>query len=120
MEAKSRKIAKNVFNKSNHGQLLVATEWFSQQYPTYTAVRVSIHPTRNMTKDANASDTKVLTLSKLNELVTNTRLLFFALSEAEMSQSELITYCEHQLEKHNLKPTNLVDYYLTSFALIDG
>ena len=35
IEAKSRKKEKNALTKEDHGQLLVAAEWFAANYPQY-------------------------------------------------------------------------------------
>jgi Holliday junction resolvase len=36
IEAKSRKKEKNALTKEQHGQLLVAAEWFASEYPGYS------------------------------------------------------------------------------------
>lgn len=40
LEAKSRKLDKNALTKEEHGQLLVAQQWFDKNYDGYTSVRV--------------------------------------------------------------------------------
>jgi hypothetical protein len=51
IEAKSRKKEKNALTKDDHGQLLVAAEWFAANYPGYSVVRVSVHPKNRATKE---------------------------------------------------------------------
>lgn len=45
LEAKSRKLEKNPLTKDEHGQLLVAQQWFDKNYDGYTSLRVVVHPT---------------------------------------------------------------------------
>ena len=75
IEAKSRKEFDNPLTKAEHGQLLVAEQWFKGEYPGYEAVRVSVHPNRKTTEQAIAADAHVLTYEKLNSLISDTSSL---------------------------------------------
>lgn len=75
IEAKSRKKEKNSLTKDEHGQLLVAEEWFRRNYPGHSAVRVSVHPTNKATKAASATASYALTYEKLSALISDARSL---------------------------------------------
>ena len=99
IEAKSRKNKANALTKSQHGQLLVAENWFKENYPKLSGIRVSVHPSVTATKKSVPSNTKALTLAKLNELVTESRKLIVSLCESGHPDRELKTYCEELLRK---------------------
>ena len=52
IEAKSRKKQKNALTKEQHGQLLVAMQWFQQEYPNYHGIPVSIQASNWATRNA--------------------------------------------------------------------
>lgn len=115
IEAKSRKLDKNALTKEQHGQLLVAAEWFREQYPDYRAVRVSVHPKNRATKAAVAGASHALTYEKLAALVSEARSLLSALCESQLATSELVTECSHRLAKSLLHTDRIVDAYLVPF-----
>jgi replicative superfamily II helicase len=117
IEAKSRKNPANALTKTQHGQLLVAENWFKQNYPDLTPVRVSVHPNVTATKKSVPNNTKALTLVKLNELITESRRLIVALCESGHPDAELKPYCEELLRKSNLTPDKLVEHYLVDFEV---
>ena len=117
IEAKSRKYAENAFTKEQHGQLLVSLKWFKKEYPNYTPIGVSIHPNISATKNAIADDTKALTLEKLNEIISNSRLLFTTLCESSNTQIELINMATIQLKEHKLIESEISNQYLVEFKL---
>jgi len=117
IEAKSRKNHDNALTKEEHGQLLNSAEWFKQQYPQYSCIRVSIHPNLNVTKSTVTNESKVLTLAKLNQLVTEICTLLSSLCESVASYAELIVRCEQLLASSALTPKVLVEEYLVPFEL---
>jgi replicative superfamily II helicase len=117
IETKSRKNKANALTKGQHGQLLVAENWFKEQYAKLSGIRVSVHPNVTATKKSVPSKTKALTLTKLNELVTETRNLIVSLCESGHPDTELKKYCEELLAKSHLTPERLVDYYLVDFGV---
>jgi replicative superfamily II helicase len=119
IEAKSRKNKANALTKSQHGQLLVAENWFKENYPKLSGIRVSVHPSVTATKKSVPSNTKALTLAKLNELVTESRKLIVSLCESGHPDRELKTYCEELLRKSNLTPDKLVEHYLVDFEILE-
>jgi len=119
IEAKSRKLKNNPFNKENHGQLLVAAEWFRQQYPECEGVRVSVHPTASTTRAAIPGESRVLTYDKLNALITEVRGLYSELGDLIVSGDELVTRCEELLKRRSLSPQQLIDYYLVAFEITE-
>jgi hypothetical protein len=80
---------------------------------------VSVHPSVTATKRSVPSKTKALTLSKLNELVTESRKIIVALCESGHPDTELKTYCEELLRKSNLTPDKLVEHYLVDFEVVE-
>ena len=61
IEAKSRKKQKNPLTKGEHGQLLVASEWFAREYPDYECIKVSLHPQNIAHRTAIADSSFALT-----------------------------------------------------------
>jgi tetratricopeptide (TPR) repeat protein len=115
IESKSRKHKKNALTKEQHGQLLVAAEWFSQQYPEFRGLRVSVHPKNRATKAAVAGASHALTYEKLAALVSEARTLLLALCESQLAGSELVAECSHRLEKSPLHADHIVNAYLVPF-----
>jgi len=117
IEAKSRKNEANALTKSQHGQLLVAENWFKENYPSLSGIRVSVHPNVTATRKSVPSNTKALTLTKLNELITESRKLIVTLCESGYPDAELKTYCEELLRKSTVTPEKLVEQYLVDFEV---
>ena len=115
IEAKSRKLEKNALTKEQHGQLLVAAEWFAANYDGYRCVRVSVHPQNRATTAAVAGASHALTYEKLTALVSDARVLLTALCESQLSPAELVAECSRLLAKSNLNENRLVDNYLVPF-----
>lgn len=119
IEAKSRKKAKNALTKEEHGQLLVASEWFAKNYKGYRGVRVSVHPQNKATKAAVAGASHALTYEKLAALVSDARTLLTALCESQLSGTDLVTECNRLLEKSPLNASRMVESYLVPFEEVD-
>jgi len=115
IEAKSRKKAKNALTKNEHGQLLVAAEWFAKNYKGYRCLRVCIHPKNRATKAAIAGASHALTYEKLAALVSDARVLLTALCESQLSDAELGGECSRLLAKSPLSADRLADSYLVPF-----
>ncbi|MEW6495496.1 MAG: DEAD/DEAH box helicase family protein [Cyanobacteriota bacterium] len=115
IEAKSRKNQNNALTKEQHGQLLNAEEWFKQKYPSYNCTRVSVHPNLSATKATVTGQSKALTFSRLNQLITDTRTLLVSLCESVVLPEELVVRCEQLLSSSTLTPQALVDTYLVPF-----
>ncbi|HZJ99147.1 MAG TPA: DEAD/DEAH box helicase [Tissierellaceae bacterium] len=119
IEAKSRKKDKNALTKMEHGQLLVAEEWFIENYPDYKCIRVSVHPSNNATKAAVAGASHALTYGKLSELVDETRIVLEQLCESQLSKSDLVVECERLLNSSNIRYDKIADNYLKAFKEIE-
>jgi len=115
IEAKSRKKEKNALTKEEHGQLLVAAEWFASNYSGYECVRVCVHPSNMATKAAVAGASHALTYERLTALVSDARVLLTALCESQLPNSELIGECSRLLKKSPLNAAHLVHNYLVPF-----
>ena len=119
IEAKSRKLSANPLNKEQHGQLLVAAEWFAANYPGFDCVRVSVHPRNKATKAAVAGASHALTYEKLGALISDARALLTQLCESQLVRAELITLCGTLLAKSTLRADRLVESYLIPFEDAD-
>jgi hypothetical protein len=115
IEAKSRKKAKNALTKDEHGQLLVAAEWFAKNYPGYNCIRVCVHPKNQATKAAVAGASHALTYENIGALVSDARALLTTLCESQLSGENLITECDKLLSTSTLIFDRLANRYLCSF-----
>ena len=116
IEAKSRKKSENALSKGEHGQLLVAVEWFTKNYPDYSFDRVIMHPRNEATKAASAGKTFALTYGNLQRLVSDARVLLKALCESQLPLDQLVHECNRLLTGSSLCPSKIGDSYLTLFA----
>jgi hypothetical protein len=117
IEAKSRKKLKNAFTREQHGQLLVATQWFQKEYAGLSYIPVSVQASNQATPKAVAENSRVLTYGKLNELIADARNLFTQLVEMVVPGEELGERCEHLLVSTKLRPKDIVTHYLLSFSV---
>ena len=115
IEAKSRKKERNALTKEEHGQLLVADEWFSKNYPGYSSIRISVHPQNQATKAAVAGASFALTYEKLNALISDARTILSHLCKSKLQDEDLIVECDHTLAQSNIKFDKLADSYLCAF-----
>jgi replicative superfamily II helicase len=115
IEAKSRKKMKNALTKEDHGQLLVAAEWFAKHYPTYQCIRVSVHPENTATKAAVAGASHALTYFSLAKLIDDCRALLTKLSDSQLSGVDLKAECDSYLANSPLNAKNFVSSYLQKF-----
>jgi len=116
IEAKSRKKEKNALTKDEHGQLLVAGEWFNKHYPGFRCVRVSVHPKSKATKAAVAEASHALTFENLAALVSETRSMLTALCDSQLSGDDLTVECGRILRTTTLNADRLVSTYLIPFS----
>lgn len=119
IEVKSRKKEENAFNKEEHGQLLVAGEWFKKEYPEYKYILASIHPNSDATLNAWAEQSYVLTYANLNLLIDETRSLLEKLVSSQLEGNNLEIECENLLLKTNLTPDNLIENYFENFKTLN-
>jgi len=117
IEAKSRKKEKNAFTKGQHGQLLVAAEWFGNEYPEYECVRVSVHPKNMATPAAVAGASHALTYEKLMSLVSDARLLLSSLCDSQLDVEMLEVECNRLLDGSNLRSDRIANNYLVPFDI---
>jgi replicative superfamily II helicase len=115
LEAKSRKLDKNPLTKEEHGQLLVAQQWFHKNYEGYSSLRVVVHPTNKATPAAAAHGSYALTLDRLTALVADARVLQTELCESQLTDIELEGQCQQLLEQSSIRADKLVGY-LTLFV----
>ncbi len=115
IEAKSRKKPKNALTKEEHGQLLVASEWFGKNYPEYKGIRISVHPENKATKAAVAGASYALTYEKLGLLISDSRALLQALAESQLPEDQLRQECAKLLVKSNVRADHLISAYLLPF-----
>lgn len=119
IEAKSRKKDKNVFNKEEHGQLLVAEEWVKKHYSHYMCIRIAVCPSNKSTKNAYAQESYALTLVNLNRLVADARALFEQLCDRDIDDEELNIRSAQLLEESNINSKNILSAYMEKFIVED-
>ena len=115
LEAKSRKLEKNPLTKEEHGQLLVAQQWFDKNYNGFVSLRVVVHPTNKATAAAAAHDSYAFTLDRLTALVADARVLLTDLCESQLTDVELEGHCQQLIERSPIRADRL-DAYLTLFV----
>lgn len=115
IEAKSRKKPKNALKKEEHGQLLVASEWFHTNYPGYACIRVSVHPENKATRAAVAGASYALTYEKLGQLISDARALLQALAESQLPETHLVQECARLLSTSNIRADRLIAGYMLPF-----
>ena len=117
IEAKSRKLKKNELTKIEHGQLLVAGEWFANEYPDYECIRTSIHPQNLAIRAAYAEDSYALTFEKLSSLVSDVRILITSLVDSQLDGEHFVAYCNECLAASKVRSDKLVQNYLVPFVV---
>ena len=117
IEAKSRKKSTSALTKAEHGQLLVASEWFAAQYGGHECVRVSFRPRAVATRASAASGSYAFTYEKLSALVCDARALLVKLCESQLPAAELAAECGELLQDSPLKAERLVEQYLEPFSV---
>ncbi len=116
IEAKSRKKETGALNKDDHGQLLVAHQWFTKNYPDYQSVKVAVVPQNRATRAASAHASHALTYENLLRLVADTRTLMTQLCDSSLTGSHLVTECADRLRNSTLEAEQLVANYLVPFG----
>lgn len=116
IEAKSQKKADNLFTKKEHGQLLVAEEWFKNNYPKMGYLRVSVHAKNIATKSAQADKSYALTYEKLTELVSDSLSFFEKLCDSNLASDDFLAECERQLANSPIEASKLAKNYLLNFV----
>lgn len=116
IEAKSRKKDTAALRKEDHGQLLVAEEWFKKNYRDYSCIRVSVHPKNRATKAASAEASHALTYEKLASLVSDARSLLATLCDSHLVGDDLVTECADLLRKSPIRESRLEETYLLRFT----
>ncbi|MBK1871598.1 DEAD/DEAH box helicase family protein [Marinobacter sp. 1-3A] len=120
LEAKSRKKATNPLNKDNHGQLLVADEWFKDKYPGFQSIRVSVHPNSFSTDQAEAHNSFVLTYESLQRLITEARQLVAFLAESKLPHGDLELECSQHLERSKIRYDQLAENFFIPFKVVSS
>lgn len=115
IEAKSKKLERNLLTKEEHGQLLVAEQWFKTKYQGYSSLRVCVHPTNLSTVAASACESFALTLERLTALIADARILLSELCESQLTDIELEALCQELIEKSPIRSDRL-KAYLTQFV----
>ncbi|HDS3853782.1 TPA: DEAD/DEAH box helicase family protein [Legionella pneumophila] len=119
IEAKSRKKERNALTKIEHGQLLVAEEWFKANYHEYKCIRASVHPQNKATKAAVAGASHAITYEKLAILVSDVRKLLLELCESQLPTAELTIECGRLLANSPLEASKLIENYFLPFENTD-
>ncbi len=115
IEAKSRKKEKNALTKADHGQLLIAVEWFKRNYPSYKCVRVSVLPENRATRAAEAGASHALTYETLAGLIDEARVFLSKICDSQLAGQSLVLDVQRNLDASNLSPDKLIQQYLLPF-----
>jgi len=118
IEAKSRKGGKNALTKEQHGQLLVAENWFKINYPHHNCTRISVHPNDIATKASSADGSYALTFEAIAELRAEVRSILVTVAESQVAESELPSIAEQALEESNINLEGMIAKYLKPFLLV--
>lgn len=116
IEAKSRKKERNALTKDDHGQLLVAHQWFTQHYPGYQSAKVSVVPENRATRAASAHASHALTYENLQRLVVDARALLTQLCDSALTGPHLVAEVAARLQNSPLEAERLVASYLLPFG----
>lgn len=119
IEAKSDKNDNNPFTKKEHGQLLVAREWFLGHYPNMRCVPVSVHPNSSSYENASAESTYVLTLDALRDLQKTVRLLIAGVAALPRGNEVRLSASEAFLDDNNLRGVQFISKRLQNYKSID-
>ncbi|MEM9955655.1 MAG: hypothetical protein AAF846_28905 [Chloroflexota bacterium] len=111
IEVKSDKNTNNPFTKSEHGQLMVAMQWFEKHYPKYEGIAISIHPNNLAYRDASTNNVRVLTFDKLTQLTSNARKMYKEIVEDCVSNEEI----DLLITKYKLSPQDIISEYSSDF-----
>ena len=119
IEAKSGKKEKNPLNKTEHGQLLVAEQWFIANYgKEYNILRISVHHDYKATHNAYAEDSFVLTMAKIKELKTDIAKIIKEISQSQLQKDELPNLASQLLMTSKVHMKVLAQNYLDNFNKI--
>lgn len=115
IEAKSRKKGSNALTKAEHGQLLVAEEWFESNYSGFRSYRVSVHPTNKATPASSADSSYALTNENLTKLADDARVLLASLCDSQLGDGEIVSECSKLLNDSGVRSDRIVKNYLVNF-----
>ncbi|WP_052750583.1 DEAD/DEAH box helicase family protein [Acinetobacter sp. AG1] len=115
IEAKSRKIAK--YNKENHGQLLIAGQWYVNNFNSenFSLISIVSHTSATFNSEAESSNTYALLISEIQILVSNL-IEFYTEVEAAPSNTDWVRFCEEKMELFNVREADL-NRYLKKFRV---
>ena len=119
IEAKSRKKEDSVFNKDNHGQLLVSGKSFKQRYPNLVYTLISIHPNNKCTRNSQAagSETMALLMSDIVKIASNAADIAKEIRNTPLSREQAISRCGVLLEERDLTMEKIRAKYLKPFEV---
>jgi replicative superfamily II helicase len=115
IEAKSNKKPDNPFTKDDLSQMITSHEWFHKEYPEYEAIMIAVQPSNYASAAISPDDIYVLTLDRLNSIVSDTGTLIYELANSSATQEALIRTCEKRLKELNLTPSGIIKNFLMPF-----
>lgn len=115
IEAKSRKSA--LYNKENHGQLLIDGEWFKNKYSSedYKLIAIVPHNKATANSEANSTGTYALLLNNIHLLISN-MISFYTEVEEAPSDTDWLKFCNEKLEDYEISENCLIKY-LKEFSI---
>ena len=103
-------------SKSEHGQLLVAENWFEQHYPSRKPIRVILHHNNKATKPAMAQGTIALTFEGI-QLTAALRTVLQEVCLSVGSSAQRLKLCDALLRKTHLTFSEIISEYFTPFEV---
>ena len=116
LEAKNEKKKDKPLTKIEHGQLLVAGEWFKQRYPSYQCVDASVHPNNFANRNASVNSALAFTLADVRKLKKEVRLLLIELTSVSRDEESRLAQCDTFLDDHNLRSKQIVKSRMHQFV----
>lgn len=120
IESKGNKKGTSSLSKVDHGQLLVAVNWFTQHYGDRTCIRVVLHHNDKSTEPAMTHGTLALTFVNLARLTTALRIVLQDVCLSVGSSHQRLKLCDTLLSQHHLTVPGIVNEYFVPFEVDQG
>jgi hypothetical protein len=117
IECKGNKAASSRLSKTDHGQLLVSTQWCQKQYPHLRPIRIVLHCNNIATEPAMADGTCAFTFEGLARLTTALRLVLNEVCLHLGSSQQRLQLCDRLLTRHRLTVAEIEDEYFLHFEV---
>ncbi|WP_284091205.1 DEAD/DEAH box helicase family protein [Acinetobacter pittii] len=109
IEAKSRKYS--LYNKENHGQLLIAGEWYRNTFSSddFSLISIVSHTNATFNSEAESRNTYALLISEIHKLIANL-LAFYSQVELAPIETDWIRFCDLKLKEYTLSEDDVIKH----------